>query len=189
VEEDLMRTHPASSNPRQGQAGFSMIEMLMTAFILAIGILGLTMLQVMSLKASRGGRSLSTAVLVGERVMDQVEMEGRLSWLNATGQYTGTSNAVDLPNLRYVSLAPGVAGALTETFNSKGGPPLGNPDPADNSIYFIVVTTKNVSVAPGAAPNGALSNFTVTVAFTDQLTQGGAAIPRTVVLTRRILHA
>lgn len=181
-----MRAHPPSSNPQQGQAGFSMIEMLMTAFILAIGILGLTMLQVMSLKASRGGRSLSTAVLVGEHVMDQVEMEGRLSWLNATDKYTGTSTAVDLPNLRYVSIPDGAT--RLETFNSKGGPPLGNPDPADNTTYFRVTTGRVVSVAPGAATNGALSNFTVTVQFTDQLDQASAPILRTVTLTRRVLH-
>jgi prepilin-type N-terminal cleavage/methylation domain-containing protein len=178
-----MRTHPSSSNRRRGQAGFSMIEMLMTAFIMAIGILGLTMLQVMSLKASRGGRSLSTAVLVGEHVMDQVEMEGRLSWLNATGKYTGTSNAVDLPNLKYISLVDG--GTRPDSFNSKGGPPLGNPDPADNATYFNVVTGRAGSVV---ATNGALSDFTVTVTFTDQLTQAGAQIQRNVTLTRRILH-
>ena len=181
-----MRTHPASSNRRRGQAGFSMIEMLMTAFIMAIGILGLTMLQVMSLKASRGGRSLSTAVLVGEHVMDEVEMEGRLSWLNATDQYTGTSTAVDLPNLRYVSIPDG--GTRLETFNSKGGPPLGNPDPADNTVYFRVTTGRVVSVATSATTNGALSNFTVQVLFVDQLTSGGANIQRTVTLTRRVLH-
>jgi prepilin-type N-terminal cleavage/methylation domain-containing protein len=180
-----MRTHPSGSNRRPGQAGFSMIEMLMTAFIMAIGILGLTMLQVMSLKASRGGRSLSTAVLVGEHIMDQVEMEGRLSWLNATSNYTGTSLA-DLPNLRYVNLPDG--GALAETFNSKGGPPLGNPDPADNTVYFRVTTGRVVSVAPGAGTNGALSNFIVTVTFTDQLDQASAPIVRNVVLTRRIVH-
>ena len=49
---------------RSGQAGFSMIEMLMTAFVLAIGLLGLCMLQAMSLRASRGSRSLETAVQV-----------------------------------------------------------------------------------------------------------------------------
>jgi hypothetical protein len=163
-----------------------MIEMLMTAFIMAIGILGLTMLQVMSLKASRGGRSLSTAVLVAEHVMDQVEMEGRLSWLNATDKYTGTAVAVDLPNLRYVSIPDG--GTRTETFNSKGGPPVGNPDPADNTVYFIVVTGRVVSVAPGAATNGALSNFNVQVQFTDQLDQASAPIVRNVQLTRRVLH-
>ena len=181
-----MHTHSSGSNRWQGQAGFSMIEMLMTAFIMAIGILGLTMLQVMSLKASRGGRSLSTAVLVGEHVMDQVEMEGRLSWLNATGQYTGTGLA-DLPNLRYVSLADGAT--RLETFNSKGGPPnAGSPDPAEQTAYFRVTTGKVVSVAPSAATNGALSNFTVQVQFTDQLDQASAPILRTVTLTRRIIH-
>lgn len=163
-----------------------MIEMLMTAFIMAIGILGLSMLQVMSLKASRGGRSLSTAVLVGEHVMDQVEMEARLSWLNATSKYNVTSNPVDLPNLRYVSLADG--GSRVETFNSKGGPPLGNPDPADNTTYFTVTTTRADFVASAANTNGALSNVTVQVQFTDQLDQASAPILRTVTLNRRIVH-
>lgn len=181
-----MRVHPSNSYRWRGQAGFSMIEMLMTAFIMAIGILGLSMLQVMSLKASRGGRSLSTAVLVSEHVMDQVEMEGRLSWLNATSKYTGTSLA-DLPNLRYVNLADG--GALVETFNSKGGPPTpASLDPAEQTAYFTVTTTMASFVAKAANTNGALSNVKVQVVFTDQLDKDSAPILRTVTLTRRILH-
>ena len=60
---------------RPPQGGFSMVEMLMTAFVMAIGILGLAMLQAMSLKASRGTRSMTTAIQVGEGVMDRIEQE------------------------------------------------------------------------------------------------------------------
>jgi prepilin-type N-terminal cleavage/methylation domain-containing protein len=180
-----MLANPSSGHRRPGQAGFSMIEMLMTAFIMAIGILGLSMLQVMSLKASRGGRSLSTAVLVSEHVMDQVEMEARLSWLNATSKYNVTSLA-DLPTLQYVSLADG--GSRVEFFNSKGGPTIGNPDPADNLTYFTVTTTKAVFVANAAGTNGALSDIKVQVQFTDQLDQASAPVQRTVTLNRRIVH-
>lgn len=180
-----MRAHPSRGSRLWTQAGFSMIEMLMTAFILAVGILGLSMLQLMSLKASRGGRSMSTAVLVGEHVMDQVEMEGRLGWLNATGNYKNPNMAVDLPNLRYLNLPDG--GTRVQTFNSKGGPPLGNPDPADNTTYFTVTTTRADFVV-NPANNGALSNVTVQVQFTDQLDQANLPVLRTVTLTRRILH-
>ncbi len=181
-----MRAYPSDSNQRRGQVGFSMIEMLMTAFILAIGILGLSMLQVMSLKASRGGRSLSTAVLVSEHVMDQVEMEARLSWLNATSKYNNTSLA-DLPNLRYVTLADG--GTRVETFNSKGGPPTpASPDPAEQTVFYTATTTRAASVVNSANTNGALSDVTVQVQFTDQLDQASLPILRTVTLTRRFLH-
>ena len=37
----------------QNQRGFSLVEMLMTAFILAVGIMGLTLLQVMAIKGAR----------------------------------------------------------------------------------------------------------------------------------------
>ena len=169
-----MRARPTNSNWPRGQAGFSMIEMLMTAFILAVGILGLSMLQLMSIKASRGGRSLSTAVLVGEHVMEQVEMEGRLSYLNVS---QSMSSGV-------VSLGDG--GTLVETFNSKGGPPTpASPDPAEQTPFYTVTTTRNAFVT---AASGTLSDVRVQVVFTDQLDQASLPIVRAVTLTRRIIH-
>jgi prepilin-type N-terminal cleavage/methylation domain-containing protein len=184
MEEALMRAIASRTNRLRSQAGFSMIEMLMTAFVLAVGILGLSMLQLMSIKASRGGRSLSTAVLVGEHVMEQVEMEGRLSYLNQV--YTpGVANLpADLPNLKYVSLGNGPGSALLETFNSHGGPIT---DPTDPTPFYRVVTTKN-AFATAAGTTGILSDFTVVVNFTDQLDQASLPIVRTVTLTRRINH-
>ena len=178
-----MRTHPSGSSRRRGQAGFSMIEMLMTAFILAVGILGLSMLQLMALKASRGGRSLSTAVLVGEHVMEQVEMEGRLSYLNLS-QSNGVATALaDMGTLRYVILGNGAT--LVETFNIKGAPPMVSPDPADLTPYFTVRTTRNTFIT---AASGTLSDVRVQVLFADQLDQASLPIVRTVTLTRRINH-
>jgi prepilin-type N-terminal cleavage/methylation domain-containing protein len=177
-----MRAHPSENNRLRGQAGFSMIEMLMTAFILAVGILGLSMLQLMSLKASRGGRTLSTAVLVGEHVMEQVEMEGRLSYLNLTYNAGTPDMAVDLTALKYLSLGNGAA--LAEQFNSHGGPIT---DPTDPTPYYNVAT-KRADLAPAAAASGALSDFTVVVTFTDQLDQANNPVVRTLTLTRRINH-
>src|SRR5664279_828905 len=93
---------------------------------------------------------------------------------------------VDLPTLRYVSLADG--GSRVETFNSKGGPIIGNPDPADNITYFTVTTTRTAFVANSANTNGALSDIKVQVQFTDQLDQASAPVLRTVTLNRRIVH-
>lgn len=179
-----MRTAPQAVHPLRSQVGFSMVEMLMTAFIMAIGILGLTALQVMSLKASRGSRSLTTAVLVGEDVMDRAEMEGRLSWLNITDTNRAAPTLADIPTLKYVTIAAGTP--LVETFNSKGGIP--NPastDPAEQVPFFTVTTSRQPFVA---AATGRVSDITVQVQFSDAVDQTNAPLVRTITLTRRIAH-
>lgn len=179
-----MRHDSPIAHRRWSQGGFSMVEMLMTAFIMAIGILGLTALQVMSLKAGRGSRSLTTAVLVGEDVMDRAEMEGRLSWLNITDTNRAAPSLADIPSLRYVTIPVGTP--LVETFNSKGGVP--NPaslDPAEQ-VPFFTVTTSRVPFA--AAATGRLSDISVQIQFTDAVDQTNAPLVRTITLTRRIAH-
>jgi prepilin-type N-terminal cleavage/methylation domain-containing protein len=57
LEEDLMDALP-SRRLHAPQAGFSMVEMLMAALILAIGILGVTMMQLMAIRATRGSKNL-----------------------------------------------------------------------------------------------------------------------------------
>ena len=72
--------HLPNSRPADlRQAGFSMVEMLMAAVILAIGILGLAMLQTYTFAAQRGNGSLGNAVQVAQQVLDQAEMVGRNS--------------------------------------------------------------------------------------------------------------
>lgn len=168
------------------QAGFSMVEMLMTAFILAVGVLGLTMLQTMSIRASRGGKSLSSAVMVAEHVMDRAEMEGRLSWLNTTDtERTAISTTADLPGLKYVALAADTP--LVEYFNPKGSPTnASDPDPIVQISYYTVTTTR---VAAAAAATGRVSDFTVQVQYYDTVDNNNAPVVRTLALTRRIIHA
>ena len=167
--------HLRKGTPIQAQRGFSMVEMLMTAFILAVGIMGLTLLQVMSLKGARGGKSLGTAVQVGETIMDQIEMEGRLSWLNITASQLAAPAA--LGTLTYINQAH-----PTQYFNTLGEMTL---TPAVDGFYKVNNTYINV----GAAGTGTISDFTVNVTFSDQVNPAtGLAIPRTVTITRRILH-
>ena len=180
-----MRNHSRVSRLLWRQAGFSMVEMLITAFIMAVGILGLSMLQVMSLKASRGSRSLTTAVLVGEQVMDRAELEGRLSWLNVTDtNFALPSLALDLPKLKYITIAAGAP--FVEYLNVKGGAVnAASADPLEQTAFFTVTTSR----APFAkAATGMLSDVSVQVQFWDQVDQASAKIPRTLTLTRRIAH-
>ena len=166
------------------QSGFSMVEMLMAAFVLSIGVLGIAMLQVMSLKASRGGQNLGIAVNLAEQLMDKVEMEGRLTYLNAniTGYTTPgalghtTSNPTSTFNLAYInqaqvdqyfSLDP-ATGQLVQTTS-------------DGALFHATMTQ---TLAAGTG----LSDVTVQVVFTDTVTATGAAITRTATVNRRILH-
>ncbi len=176
---------------RRAQSGFSMIEMLMTAFILAIGILGLSMLQIMSLKASRGSRSLTTAVQVGEGVMDQIEMEGRLSWLNSTDTQLKQASITPIAVLQYVNHALPV----TNYFDING---VATASAADPKTFYTVVTdypgtpaTANHIAVPPPADSGPMmmDDYSVTVNFADAVDPATQVpIPRTVNITRRILH-
>jgi prepilin-type N-terminal cleavage/methylation domain-containing protein len=175
------------------EAGFSMIEMLMAAFILAIGLLGLAMLQTMSLRASSGSKNLTMAVQLAEQMMDQVELEGRLTYINAT---VGTSYTVaNLPVLQNLQYFP------------PGQPPVTIPS-ASPKYFNIDPLTGNVVAAAAPVSGGAqpiftlslaqtgvagigLSDVTITVNFIDGYNPAlnTPTITRTARITRRILHA
>ena len=176
---------PLAQRPRAGsQAGFSMVEMLMAALILSIGILGVSLMQVMALKAARGSQSLITAAAVGERVLDQVEMEGRLTWLNTTNSDNLTHT---LPTgLQY--LAANETYPYTQTFNIKGLTPVStSTDPRDVNPFFTVKTS--VGAATTAAGGvGATSLVTVVVTFQDAVKGTNTPIVRSLTLNRTVIH-
>lgn len=61
------------------QAGFSMVEMLLVAFIVAIGLLGLGALQIVSTAQSTSSRERGTANLIGHSTLDRIQAEGAIS--------------------------------------------------------------------------------------------------------------
>jgi prepilin-type N-terminal cleavage/methylation domain-containing protein len=77
MEEAVMRT---CSN-RHAHAGFSLVEFLIAALIMGIGLLGLATLEVMSLKTATNGKSLSNGVTVAESMMEAVGSESRQRYL------------------------------------------------------------------------------------------------------------
>lgn len=166
---------------KRSQAGFSMVEMLMAAFILAVGILGLTMLQTFSIRTASGSRGLSTAVLLAERVLDQIDADGRNSRLFAQSATVPTTTA------EFTAPIP------ARTFNYLGRPAVG--DPIDATPYFTVnvaaVTdattgTPGVVDPPAANPRfGGVAVMTVTVLWNEN----PAAPNRQVVLSRRVAYA
>lgn len=176
--------------PRPGdreQSGFSMVEMLMAAFVISIGILGIAMLQVMSLKASRGGQNLGIAVQLAEQLMDKVEMEGRLTYLNSNISGYSTPGALGKTitqptlnfELKYINQTQ-----VDQYFSidPATGKPVQLPD-ATGALFHATMTQAEV----GATTD--LSDFTIQVVFTDVINPDTQqAITRTATINRRILH-
>jgi len=172
------------------QMGFSMLELLLAAFILAIGILGLAMLQAMSLRASRGSANLATAVRIAERIMEQVEQEGRLTWLAITDENTALPNVTkDLPtfNFKYITLNSGEK--IIEEFNPKGeAVDANNPDSLSTISFFKATTQKLPRNDNSIAKVGQINDFNVMVEFVETLDSDKKPIPRNLNITRRIIH-
>ncbi len=184
-------TKPDLTSRRGTQAGFSMVEMLMAAFILAIGILGLSMLQTMSLKAARGSKSLNNAVKLADRMMDQIEAEGRLSWLNITDNNTTPPTA--LANLQYVGKGTRYLG-FQETLNTSTNlvsiapattAPVGTKPSIGGTLRYVATVTEGTATSAGT---GKASVYSVTVEFVDDLNKTGAKIVRSVNISRSIIH-
>jgi Tfp pilus assembly protein PilV len=148
-----------------------MVEMLMAAFIMAIGLLGLAMLQTMSLRSTTGSRSATTAVRVAERVLFQAEALGRNSLLNSR-----TGNTVTAPNPNYFGAAN-----FTQYYNFDG------TFNATNSFFTVTVAPSDLVTSVTGV--GGLKLITVTVQWTEAVTAGNVPISRQVVLSRRIAYA
>jgi len=160
-----------------------MVEMLMTTLILAIGLLGLAMLQTMSLKSARGGTSMTTATKVAEGVMDQVELQGRISWLNLSD--STVASVVPVASQTYIAIpVGGNLGANTLGYDNTGTF-LGAGVP---TAFFQANIYHLAEVGTGTAAGGFLGDFNVVVTFTDDVTGLGFANQRTVSVTRRIAH-
>lgn len=172
-----MKSRPNCNRKHGKQYGFSMVEMLMAAFILAIGILGLTALQTMSLKSSTSSKGLTTGVLVAERVLDEIESNARNTLL-----YRRSFPPVTLP----ANLVDFLARPVT-TYNFAGRPSVG--DPIDPNPYFTVTTSMNPATGNGiVAPVtglGGIAFMQVDVAWTEA--PGTPA--RHVILSRRVAYA
>jgi type IV pilus assembly protein PilV len=57
---------------RSQQGGFSLLEVLVSVFVLAIGLLGLASLQAFSIKGSKGSEHRAQAILIAEDMMERM---------------------------------------------------------------------------------------------------------------------
>ncbi|HJW43723.1 MAG TPA: hypothetical protein VJ463_04680 [Geothrix sp.] len=181
-----MKTRPSLRSTAPGEAGFSMLEFLMAAFILAIGLLGLASLQIMALKTTTTSRGMSTAILVSEGVMERINSEARQSYLGMV------FNGAPTWTPRYITKAPVVAGvlptaappanAIVDYFDFAG-------DPLPNAVgaYYTSsswVDTQTVGV-------GTADRYFVRVEFSESPDPAnpGKLVKRSVNLIRSVVHA
>jgi prepilin-type N-terminal cleavage/methylation domain-containing protein len=164
------------------QQGFSLIELLVTALIFGIGMLGLAALQVSTVRSNSGGRNRFTATALAEGCLSAIQAEGSTSWSYAAGFY-GTGVAYPVARV-YTGAGPGNFG----TFDVNGLP-VATADPAK---VFTVVWVKNAPSTP--SPKSLITSmdlreFVVDVAWQDQsINAAGGALPVTHMTMSRLIR-
>lgn len=83
-----MRTRHAST--RRREPGFSIVELLMAAFILGIALLGLAALMTTSIAQGGSSRKRGTAALIAHSLLDRIQAEGALAAAERYNSGTGT---------------------------------------------------------------------------------------------------
>lgn len=166
--------HPRRRRP--SQAGFSMVEMLVTAFVMAVGILGLAMLQTFAIRTRTGSRARDQAVQVGMRILEQAELQGRYSL------YASRKNvAPTTPDPNYFGNA-----AFTQYYGPTGLPTNG-------AGFFTAVVTPTTAAGSGiVAPVqglGGIAMVSVTVSWQEAVAGVNQTATRRITLSRRITYA
>jgi type II secretory pathway pseudopilin PulG len=158
-----------------------MIEMLMVAVILGVGLLGVAAQQLIAIRAVGGSTNLNTAAIVANRLLDQIEEEARLTWLNQTSTTT-VQTGLEPPNLYYL------ANAVPFTLAAQPFDALGNPLPAGTANPPFSAVVSAVAVGTPGATMGTMMDVSVTVQFTDAVT-ATQTVTRSLCVSRRIVHA
>jgi len=147
-------------SPRQ--SGFSLIELMVTALVFGIGLLGLAALQVSTLRSNSGGRNRVTAASLAEGCLSAIQAEGSLTWSYAAGvmgssvNFAGTRTFTD-------AAANGSFGA----FDVNGQPVVVG---APTQVFLVGWVRRATTATPSATITGMnMNEFVVTVTWTDQV--------------------
>lgn len=90
----MSKTYTAAPTVPRRDAGFSMLEILVTLFVIAIGVLGTASLQTLALKMSKGGQFRSQAVILGLDLIERIEANNPSA---IAGSYAPATLPTDYP--------------------------------------------------------------------------------------------
>lgn len=166
--------------PRRSEAGLSLVEFLVAAFILAIGLLGLALLQAFSLRVTAQEVGNNRAALIAEGLLDEIQAKARTRNLQAQVESQVDPAAAGDP------VAPLFTGGASVCYYSAEGARLGG----ESGAYYRVAL-RRTALSEAAMPLPGLSRFEVEVTYTaDVVGAQGATKPitRTVLLSRKVSH-
>lgn len=168
---------------RRRQRGFTMVELLITFFILAVGLMGLGMLQVMSMKVNLTSRSYGQGVFLAEQVMDQIHSEARV-----TQKWVREQFASPVTSLEFM---PPANGAYPDLYFTIDGTRQVIASPNSSTYYTVRITREELIPATAGDMQGGLSRFTVSVVFKDAIDpkNPGQLIERKITMNREIGYA
>ncbi|WIL21862.1 prepilin-type N-terminal cleavage/methylation domain-containing protein [Geothrix sp.] len=165
------------------QSGFTLVELLMTALIFGIGLLGLAALQVSTLRSNSGGRNRFTATALAEGCLSAIQSEGNNSWIYSAG-IKGTGVAYPLARVYTGGNATGPFGSF-----DINGLPVAVGDPT--TVFTVQWSRNNANAATPKAPIMGMDmrEFVVTVTWRDQAVDAsGSAMPASTLSMSRLIR-
>ena len=179
-----------TKHPR-AHRGFSMVELLITMFILAIGLLGLATLQLVSQAQGLGGRQRGTANFVAHNLLDQIQAEGSLT---AAERAASTDGIVSLNGRAFVYVDPVGATNLGATVAGPNYTILGllTDDPyylanptVDKTVVYRTTWLRDLGNINSYAKSG-VQEFIVNVTWTEINNATKASITKSVSVSRYV---
>lgn len=151
--------------------GFSLMEFLLAAFILGVGLLGLAALQAMAARQGTSSRERGTATFLAHNLLDRIAAEGQLSAGERMMSPTGTVTSTGYLYVDPISFSAGASSADALTFDISG-----NAVPATDPSKIFSVSWQRMAGA-SAGPYNATAEFIVNVQWNELArTPGGVAV-------------
>jgi len=125
---------------QRSDRGFSIVELLMAAFILGIALLGLAALMTISIAQGGSSRKRGTATLLAHSLLDRIQAEGALS---SAERYASSTGTVTTTNWYFIDPTSFTAHTSTASEGSTNGygtyDILGNfvPTASANKVFTV----------------------------------------------------
>lgn len=182
-----MRT--PSTLTRRPEEGFSIVELLLAAFILGIALLGLAALMTTSIAQGGSSRKRGTATLIAHSVLDRIQAEGALAAAERYNSGTGTVTSSGWYFIDPVGFSAHTSTATEGNTNQYGTfDVLGNFVPAtDPNKVFTVNWQRLAGDSTNFALNAAQQYYIVNVSWQEADPKAPATpINKTISVSRHV---